>query len=73
MDDPEFIEGKLDTAFITRFNERRSDTVPSDEERDLAIIAATLSAAPEITTEQTTAGGTRWAQAARTSSLTNKT
>src|SRR5947209_3808346 len=51
MRDPEFIAGRLDTAFIARFNERRraaaesrADT-PTDDEttrRDMALIAAAL-------------------------------
>jgi acetyl-CoA carboxylase biotin carboxylase subunit len=44
--DEEFIDGRLDTAFITRFNQRHaSDEVEtsSDVEADLAVIAAALS------------------------------
>src|SRR5215207_8887393 len=50
MRDEEFVAGRLDTAFISRFNERRAaappgDARPSDEEtarRDIAAIAAAL-------------------------------
>jgi acetyl-CoA carboxylase biotin carboxylase subunit len=51
MRDEEFIAGRLDTSFISRFNERRAaavasnDTALSDEEtarRDIAAIAAAL-------------------------------
>jgi acetyl-CoA carboxylase biotin carboxylase subunit len=50
MRDEEFVAGRLDTGFISRFNERRAaavsnDTTPSDEERarrDIAAIAAAL-------------------------------
>jgi acetyl-CoA carboxylase biotin carboxylase subunit len=50
MRDAEFVAGRLDTAFISRFNERRAaatsnDATPSDEEtarRDIATIAAVL-------------------------------
>ncbi len=50
MRDAEFVAGRLDTAFISRFNERRAaaastDDAPSDEEtarRDIATIAAAL-------------------------------
>ncbi len=40
--DSEFIAGKLDTGFISRFNERRTNPQQSVEETDLAIIAAAL-------------------------------
>ncbi|HEX8290430.1 MAG TPA: ATP-grasp domain-containing protein, partial [Pyrinomonadaceae bacterium] len=53
MRDEEFVSGRLDTGFITRFNERRAAATrdddaaaPSDEEtarRDIATIAAALS------------------------------
>jgi acetyl-CoA carboxylase biotin carboxylase subunit len=53
MRDPEFVEGRLDTGFIERFNERRADSsveashegAPPEQEtirRDMAIIAAAL-------------------------------
>ena len=43
--DEEFIAGRLDTGFISRFNERRaaSETQLSEVEEDLAMIAAALS------------------------------
>ena len=43
--DSEFISGKLDTGFITRFNERRAsqDVKTNQVESDLATIAAALS------------------------------
>ncbi len=43
--DEEFISGRLDTGFISRFNERRaaSETQLSEVEEDLAMIAAALS------------------------------
>jgi acetyl-CoA carboxylase biotin carboxylase subunit len=40
--DEEFVAGKLDTGFIGRFNERRTNPLKSAEETDLAIIAAAL-------------------------------
>ncbi|HEU4509400.1 MAG TPA: acetyl-CoA carboxylase biotin carboxylase subunit [Pyrinomonadaceae bacterium] len=46
VNDEEFVEGRLDTGFIARFNERRAaDGVaePSQVELDLAAIAAALS------------------------------
>ena len=42
MDDPEFVEGKLDTGFISRFNERKRSVEPDEVTRDMAIIAAAL-------------------------------
>ena len=42
MDDPEFVEGKLDTGFISRFNERKRSAEPDEVTRDMAIIAAAL-------------------------------
>ena len=46
VDDPEFIEGNLDTAFISRFNLRREQSKESSTERersmDMALIAAAL-------------------------------
>jgi len=41
--DEEFISGRLDTGFITRFNERHSVDESSQVETDLAAIAAALS------------------------------
>jgi acetyl-CoA carboxylase biotin carboxylase subunit len=41
-DDEEFIEGKLDTGFISRFNERRQTDGPDEETRDIAVIAAAI-------------------------------
>ena len=40
--DPEFISARLDTGFISRFNERRREPEVSVEDQDLAIIAAAL-------------------------------
>ena len=42
MEDEEFIEGKLDTGFIERFNERKKPPEISEEARDMALIAAAL-------------------------------
>ncbi|HEX6649062.1 MAG TPA: acetyl-CoA carboxylase biotin carboxylase subunit [Pyrinomonadaceae bacterium] len=40
--DEEFIAARLDTGFITRFNERRSEPETPVEDQDLAMIAAAL-------------------------------
>jgi acetyl-CoA carboxylase, biotin carboxylase subunit len=42
VDDPEFIEGKLDTGFIARFNERRKKTEIDSVVKDMALVAAAL-------------------------------
>ena len=42
MIDQEFIDGKLDTGFITRFNERKTPIEKSETTRDMAVIAAAL-------------------------------
>ncbi|HYJ92007.1 MAG TPA: hypothetical protein VEV84_11905, partial [Pyrinomonadaceae bacterium] len=42
MRDAEFIEGRLDTAFISRFFERRQAKLPDTRTRDIAVIAAAL-------------------------------
>jgi len=42
MDDVEFIEGKLDTGFIPRFNERKPAVTSDEATKDMAIIAAAL-------------------------------
>jgi len=47
VEDEEFIEGKLDTGFIPRFNERRKASEISETEKDMALIAAALGFAPK--------------------------
>ncbi len=42
MDDAVFIEGNLDTGFITGFNERKKPVEPDEVTRDMAVIAAAL-------------------------------
>ena len=42
MEDVEFIEGRLDTGFIERFNERKTAGLASVADRDLAVVAAAL-------------------------------
>jgi acetyl-CoA carboxylase biotin carboxylase subunit len=43
MEDQEFIDGRLDTGFIERFNERKGTAGPGDPElADLALIAAAV-------------------------------
>ena len=42
MDDPEFIEGNIDTGFIARFRERAKRSEPGQADADIALIAAAL-------------------------------
>jgi acetyl-CoA carboxylase biotin carboxylase subunit len=69
MEDEEFIEGKLDTGFIERFNERKKPHQISDEARDMALIAAALGypgAKPAAAQGgQPVSGPSRWALAGR--------
>lgn len=70
MDDPEFVAGRLDTGFITAFNERRQDSEPDQIEQDLAIIAAALAATkakPAAIPSNNRAS--RWASAGRAAQL----
>ena len=75
--DQEFIEAKLDTGFISRFNERRAHTTRGFEantEPDIAIIAAALAyndagAASQLT--QTAAPSSHWKMSGRVASVKN--
>jgi acetyl-CoA carboxylase biotin carboxylase subunit len=63
MNDDEFIAGDLDTAFISRFNERRASADPTETENDVAIVAAALSyskSAETTTASATQAKPSRW-------------
>jgi acetyl-CoA carboxylase biotin carboxylase subunit len=42
MDDGEFIDGKLDTGFIERFNERKTPAKMPQTEHDMVVIASAL-------------------------------
>src|SRR5215831_12258605 len=75
--DQEFIEAKLDTGFITRFNERRAVVAQPDgasAEADIAIIAAALAyqhAAADVRRVEAPVGESRWRMSGRSSSLNN--
>ncbi len=56
MRDQEFIDGKLDTGFIPRFNERNKPSETGSVDRDLAVIAAALRFAEKRPTAQTVPG-----------------
>jgi acetyl-CoA carboxylase biotin carboxylase subunit len=77
VEDAEFIEGKLDTGFIPRFNERKKAKQITDTERDMALIAAALAASVKsatVSNENQTNGPqlSRWALAGRIASFTNR-
>jgi acetyl-CoA carboxylase, biotin carboxylase subunit len=65
--DKDFIEGKLDTGFIARWQERREKIEPTEVEKGLAIIAAALnySQAKPGNAVQTTQAESRWATSGR--------
>jgi len=73
MDDVEFVEGKLDTGYISRFNERKQDPQTSEIEKDILITAAALSHSKTAATTSTvfTRKTGRWAEAARLAILSD--
>jgi len=75
MDDAEFIDGKLDTSFISRFNERKVPVESDKTELDMATIAAALS----FSNKKVVASGnngksesSRWARSGREASLSSR-
>ncbi len=77
VEDADFIEGKLDTGFIPRFFERKRATEISQTEKDIAIIAATLSYSAKqkvvnYKSQASEAKISRWASAGRTASFSNR-
>ena len=75
IDDREFIEGKLDTSFITRFNERKKEREIDLETRDLALIAAALSSGCKQVSEMSGNSQktpSRWAMAGRLAAHQNR-
>ena len=75
IDDREFIEGKLDTSFITRFNERKREREIDPETRDLALIAAALSTGYKQVSEMpgnSQKTPSRWAMAGRLAAHQNR-
>ena len=73
MGDAEFVEGKLDTGYISRFNERKQDPQTSEIEKDILITAAALSHSKTAATTSTvlTRKTGRWAEAARLAILSD--
>jgi len=76
MEDSEFIEGKLDTGFIARFNERKQKIEADEETKDLALIASVLAFGKKQTGESQTNQPeqklSRWASAGRNASHNNR-
>ncbi len=75
MDDAEFIDGKLDTGFIPRFNERKPAATSDETTRDMAIIAAALSFSKPKAGAATAAATTpqsKWASAGRFAQLSSR-
>src|SRR5436190_5287550 len=75
MDDEEFISGKLDTGFISRFNERKKSVEIDTETRDIAVIAAALAySEKQNAVPSTTNGneGSKWGRAGREMALSNR-
>ncbi len=73
MEDEEFIEGKLDTGFIGRFNERKKVVEPSQEMQDMAVIAAALAFSAPKKVEAAAAGRqSKWAMNGRLAAMNNR-
>ncbi|MFL6375057.1 MAG: acetyl-CoA carboxylase biotin carboxylase subunit [Pyrinomonadaceae bacterium] len=75
MEDEEFVDGRLDTGFISRFNERRKATEIDEMTLDIAAIAAALAHSTKKTAVPATNGATqqsRWARAGRESQLSGR-
>jgi acetyl-CoA carboxylase, biotin carboxylase subunit len=66
MEDEEFVAGKIDTGFISRWNERRKKPEVDRERTDLAIIAAALASAKDRAVPAAIElQSTKWAKAGR--------
>ncbi len=76
IEDREFIEGKLDTGFIGRFNERKKAKNPSQTEKDIALVAAALAYSDKQKTINQTQDSTqkqsRWAMSGRMAMVNNR-
>jgi len=77
VEDKEFIEGKLDTGFIPRFNERRKAKEISEISRDLAIIAAALGFSQKTKTAASennlqNSKPSRWVSNGRSAAVSNR-
>ncbi|HEV7642747.1 MAG TPA: acetyl-CoA carboxylase biotin carboxylase subunit [Pyrinomonadaceae bacterium] len=79
VEDEEFLAGKLDTGFISRFNERQQQTEKKVDEtaQDLALIAAVLHAAEKqktlaVTQESSAKKESKWKMSGRADALANR-
>ncbi|MBV9217491.1 MAG: acetyl-CoA carboxylase biotin carboxylase subunit [Acidobacteria bacterium] len=77
MEDEVFIEGRLDTGFISGFNERRKPNVADPIAHDIAIIAAALQYSKrqglvDAAAASTSVPNSKWAAAGREAALNNK-
>ena len=76
IEDEEFIEGNLDTGFISGFNERKKQKEISEKEADMSLIAAALAfsgkeRAASKMPENTKPAVSRWALAGRVAAIRN--
>ena len=76
MCDQEFIDGKLDTSFIARFNERKKPVEINEADRDIAVIAAALSYSnkqsnPQVSADSSTKTS-QWATSGRMAAMQNR-
>ena len=72
MEDEEFIAGKLDTGFISRFNGRKADPVVDEATLDMAVIAAGLTYARQTVTktqDREARGPSRWVLSGRVAAM----
>jgi len=69
MNDPEFVEGHLDTGFIAGFNERRMGSQTDQTEQDLAIVAAAIECSLTTKPILINRSASRWASAGRIAQL----
>jgi acetyl-CoA carboxylase biotin carboxylase subunit len=75
MEDAEFVEGRLDTGYIQRFNERRKTTEPDETTLDIAAVAAALRYSRAKARVQAANGQpdeSRWARAGREMQLSGR-
>jgi len=77
VEDEEFIEGKLDTGFIPRFNERRKAREISAAESDMALIAAALGFTQKqkpaaVESQPDNSKPSRWVMTCRSAAFSNR-
>ena len=75
MEDADFIEGRLDTGFIPRFNERKVSAVADEAVSDIAVIAAALAymkQAAKLTLPSEHKQSSRWVLAGRAANMNGR-